>query len=682
MIPRRRSLADALALLPVLCWLLLSVSRGVFFWQTPAAGQPEMDDYTTGNPLMRALLLLLMGAAFLLLMQRRERTRQLLRGNLPILLLFAFMLFSIAWSGYPAVSFRRFVRSCGTLMMAMLVLTEDDPARAVSGLFRPFLASTLVLSALLIHFWPAVGRGMLGMWIGLTYHKNSLGQLAALGALFYFWQYRRAEGVRPRLAAALLFGLSVYLLLGARSMTSLAQVLLGLSLFALTRLTRFFRRGFVLPLLCLPPFLAGAAVLGADLLLRRPLAQVVVESLSRDLTFTGRTSLWADVIRIAFGHPWGGYGYGGFWVGKPMVDLWTKYIWQPNSAHNGYLDVLLELGLAGLLLLGLAIVRAVRLGVRRLEAEPGFGVLSVVMLAAVLFNNLFEGSFLRLNHPYWFLFLLFALRTASEPPAIEPGTASEPRTASAAQTPGSEPRTACRGAPPRGAGIAPGGQPPGLGDGAHVIGRRPTKPQRRYGSLKQEAQSRRVSVCIITYRRPRYLQACLESLARLRFSKAPAPQLTVVVVDNDAEGGAGPLVRALGPAYPWRVDYAVEPRRGISWARNTALRLAQRHGDWIAFIDDDEIADPAWLDELLAAVEEYGVKVVTGPVIRLLPEDTAPWLLKGRFFDMRRTATGTREHTAKTGNVLFHQDVLGGDPEPFEGRFALTGGGTATSSAR
>ena len=200
--------------------------------------------------------------------------------------------------------------------------------------------------------------------------------------------------------------------------------------------------------------------------------------------------------------------------------------------------------------------------------------------------------------------------------------------------------------------------------------------------MKHEARPRRVSVCVVTYRRPKYLQATLDSLARLHFAKVPTPQLTVVVVDNDAEGGMGPLVRAKCCGYPWEVDYAVEPRRGISWARNTALRLAQRHGEWIAFIDDDEIADPAWLDELLAAVEEYGVKVVTGPVLRPLPETTAAWLRKGRFFELRRTASGTRENGARTGNVLFHRDVLGDDPEPFEGRFALTGGGTAISSAR
>ena len=424
MIPRRRSLSDRLALLPVLFWLILSVSRGVFFWKTSPA-QAELDAYTTGNPLMRALLLLLMVAAGLLLLRRKERILQLLKGNLPVLLLFAFMLLSIVWSGYPAISFKRFVRSCGTLMMAMLVLSEDDPAQSVSDLFRPLLASTLTLSALLIHFWPAVGRGALGMWIGMTYHKNSLGQLAALGVLFFFWHFRQVKRFRPRLAAALLLALSVYLLLGARSMTSLSQVLLGLSLFALTRMTRFFGRGFALPLLCLPPFLAGAAVLTADLFLRRPLAQVVVESFSRDLTFTGRTSLWADILRIAMQHPWGGYGYGGFWVGKPMFDLWTKYIWQPHSAHNGYLDVLLELGLPGLALLGLVIARAVRLGARRLAAEPGFGSLTVVMLAAVLFNNLFEGSFLRLNHLYWFLFLLFALRAPGEQagyPAVGAGS--------------------------------------------------------------------------------------------------------------------------------------------------------------------------------------------------------------------------------------------------------------------
>src|SRR5690348_15043491 len=94
-----------------------------------------------------------------------------------------------------------------------------------------------------------------------------------------------------------------------------------------------------------------------------------------------------------------------------------------------------------------------------------------------------------------------------------------------------------------------------------------------------------LAVCVCTYGRPKSLRDCLASLSR----QQPVDNVRhfVIVIDNDATCSAMPVVSASRSG----AFYIAEPRRGIAYARNRGLSLAARlEADWIAFIDDDEIA--------------------------------------------------------------------------------------------
>ena len=81
-----------------------------------------------------------------------------------------------------------------------------------------------------------------------------------------------------------------------------------------------------------------------------------------------------------------------------------------------------------------------------------------------------------------------------------------------------------------------------------------------------------VAICVATYARCEGLRQLLESLAALQLDE-PAPALRVVVVDNDAAASARAAVEGL-KGFPWPCEYVVEPQRGISAARNAAVRAA------------------------------------------------------------------------------------------------------------
>lgn len=193
----------------------------------------------------------------------------------------------------------------------------------------------------------------------------------------------------------------------------------------------------------------------------------------------------------------------------------------------------------------------------------------------------------------------------------------------------------------------------------------------------QEASVRagnRLAVCIATFRRPEGLNRLLDAFQRLSFTKGPEPQVAIVVADNDPESSAASNVRGIQSGYRWPLHYRVEPRRGISYARNAAVKLALETGaEWIAFIDDDEIPEPEWLDELLHAQRQYAADVVAGPVLPEYEDGTPVWVMKGHFFDRPRLSTGTALSSTRTGNLLALANCFDGNLH-FDPDFGQSGG--------
>lgn len=180
-----------------------------------------------------------------------------------------------------------------------------------------------------------------------------------------------------------------------------------------------------------------------------------------------------------------------------------------------------------------------------------------------------------------------------------------------------------------------------------------------------------VSLCVCTYRRPLGLRRLLDAVARVRTERVR--RLEIVVIDNDPDGSARATVDAL-EGMPFTVRYAVEPRRGISFARNRAVAEADPSSDWIAFLDDDEEPEPEWLDELVRVRAEYGADVVAGPVLPRYEAPAPRWVIRGRFHEAPRRPTGTLLPYADTGNVMVRASLFRELPAPFAVSLALAGG--------
>ena len=151
--------------------------------------------------------------------------------------------------------------------------------------------------------------------------------------------------------------------------------------------------------------------------------------------------------------------------------------------------------------------------------------------------------------------------------------------------------------------------------------------------------------------------------------------MEIIVVDNDASGGAHDVVAAFRKTSPaCGVVYEVQPEKNISLTRNRSVQLAS--GDWIALVDDDERAPRDWLERLADSVERFAADGVLGPVIPLVPEDAPAWIRRGRFYDFPRTDTGTvvAVNRLRLGNAMLRASYFREQQLMFDPAFGLTGG--------
>jgi succinoglycan biosynthesis protein ExoM len=179
----------------------------------------------------------------------------------------------------------------------------------------------------------------------------------------------------------------------------------------------------------------------------------------------------------------------------------------------------------------------------------------------------------------------------------------------------------------------------------------------------------RIDVCICTYRRPQ-ISETLKAVAAQHF--ASGRTLRVIVADNAPAADAREAISAVGAQLGLDLLYVHAPARNISIARNACLDAAR--GDWIAFLDDDEIPAPTWLEELLAEARRGDWDAVLGPVQAIYPKETARWISSGDFHSTRPVWVRGVIETGYTGNVLLRRRLIDSAPLRFREEFGRSGG--------
>jgi exopolysaccharide production protein ExoQ len=407
-------------------WLFIVSTRSLSYWFGGIVVQEDMQADLSGSFLDRTILELLMLFGLLVLGLRADRTKRILGHNRWLVALFVYMGVTILWSNFPDISFRRWFRLVGTLIMVLVVQTERDPVGALRVLLRRLYLVHLPLSIITTKYFRNIGiqwskDGSEQSWTGLTLHKNNLGQVAMCSGIVSTWQILQNWSRRKLTVDLVMLVLAAWGLRGPQASARSSTAIVGLIvttvvLFALQRykkrpdqLDRDIRAWAVIAVAMVALWPVFEAISTNPL-------EVAVRASGRDMTFTGRTGLWKDVIDNAAKNPVLGVGIGAFWVGPIGYALyplnnWSRVTpgWRPQQGHNGYVDTYVDLGLIGVALVLIVIGSAFAGALVDLRNNFELGSLRLSLLVSIVLNNFTESSLLKGTHSLWFLFLLVAI---------------------------------------------------------------------------------------------------------------------------------------------------------------------------------------------------------------------------------------------------------------------------------
>lgn len=168
-----------------------------------------------------------------------------------------------------------------------------------------------------------------------------------------------------------------------------------------------------------------------------------------------------------------------------------------------------------------------------------------------------------------------------------------------------------------------------------------------------------IVIACCTYKRPASLEKMLNSLAQLTYPENIKTE--ILIVDNDTDKSAKPVVDKYNNLLDVTIHYAVEEKLGLANVRNKALTEALNlNATHLAFIDDDEVVDADWLLNHIEFYEEYPyIHISSAPTFSRFEKKYPNYITKNNVFKTFSTKPHgqLRAHCA-TGNVFFPLDII------------------------
>jgi len=400
-------------------WFSLACSRALTQWLDIGDAVVSADQVMDGSPVDRWTYTVLLMIGLVILGFRSERIMRFLRSNSAIVIFFFYCLVSLAWSDFPDIAFKRWIKALGDLVMVLIVLTDTKPLVALKRLITRTGFFLIPLSILFIKYYGNIGR-LYSDWtgevqyVGVTTNKNTLGAVCLFLGLGSLWRLvvvfkdrSLPSRIRTRqmIAHSIFVAMVLWLLLKIDSMTSLACFMIGAMLLVVLNMRLAQRLPVIVHVLIISILVASVGVLflGAS--------PDTLKSMNRNPTLTDRTQVWAMLLSLV-NNPILGTGFESFWLGPRLAKMWARYWWHPGEAHNGYLEIYLNLGWVGITLLGLVLVRAYFAIFRSWRNHIPVASLALTYFFVALNYNFTEAAFFRMLAPAW-LFMLLGMMSVS-----------------------------------------------------------------------------------------------------------------------------------------------------------------------------------------------------------------------------------------------------------------------------
>ncbi len=324
-------------------------------------------------------------------------------------LLLVLALLSFGWSDTPGLTFRG---SLAALIVAMLAahIAKRYSWEELNYFIRWSLTITAILSLFAVVLLPSIGRLELSYWRGIFVGSKAMPIEMSLNILLWYW-YILCHSKHRLISLGIIF-LSVVLLSMGRAISSVFILLALLCLLTALRSIRLYKHRQA-PLIIL--FFLIVGILGGSIITENA-ASIIVAS-GRNTNLTGRAEIWPQVLGYIAQRPWTGYGYAGFWQfwrgsDNPAASIFLPgYV--PGHAHNGFLEILLQLGIPGLVFYLGAYLRAITSAfTHSMNSKLSEATLPLIVLLFLALTNNTETERQGLigANFYWFYFVLMHIR--------------------------------------------------------------------------------------------------------------------------------------------------------------------------------------------------------------------------------------------------------------------------------
>lgn len=345
----------------------------------------------------------------------------ILRSALPVLSgvrkMWAFLLITIwtfasaAWSQNPVASLRNAAYLLFNVLLATYLVKRFSPMRQVQLLVFVgvvFTLSNLAIAVVLPRY--GLSRNLLGAWSleGICPHKNECAYMSLflVSPLLFVKHIHGLSGGRRQIYLALV---TIVVLL-TRSRTGWLMALFLILFSIATRILRRFESKSSLSLLvaAIIPSAIGAYAVFQTL-------PNILTSLGKDSSLHGRFPIWVEVVMSIRKRPLTGYGFHGFWQGLrgESARIVASIPWDPNNAHNGFLEVWVELGAVAVVLTLWCIVKAViDYGRCRGSCDREYVDWYLTIVLVTVFLNIDETELLGTINLGWTLFMMSCLNLA------------------------------------------------------------------------------------------------------------------------------------------------------------------------------------------------------------------------------------------------------------------------------
>jgi O-antigen ligase len=376
-------------------------------------GDAKVLELSSGNETATYIVIFcLAGVATLLLHRSGSLPFPSLATRENLLLLAWLLVVSVALSTDPGTSARRFVLSFATFLLAAMLPWLTRGLRHFTNLMLATAVLVLVLSYigvlvvphLTIHqptdLWePEIA----GDWRGVFGHKNLA---ASMMAVFIYTGWFAARRGKPLIGATVALAAFVFLVFsGGKSASGMVAIVAVIAFFVDRARSIWTKAAIAFGPLALIAFLTVGSTISEA-------ARALLRALPIDVTFTGRTEIWAFALDALSAHPWKGHGFEAFWYSEAVrfgAEDSTRWMVEVATSHNSYVDLALTIGIPGLALVALAfLVAPLRDFHRRLTTPENmdFSRFFLVLWLFALYLGTFEAFFLSRATPMWFILAL------------------------------------------------------------------------------------------------------------------------------------------------------------------------------------------------------------------------------------------------------------------------------------